>query len=143
MELKELYREIVNEHNLHPDHRGMLPRASCTRDGVNPSCGDDIKLSLVFDDNGILTDGAFDGSGCAISQAATDMMLELVIGKSREEALKLADAFMDMIRGNATKEQLEMLEESAALEGIAHMPARVKCATLAWRTLKEMLTEAE
>ncbi len=143
MELKELYREIVNEHNLHPDHRGMLPRASCTRDGVNPSCGDDITLSLQFDENDVLTDGKFDGSGCAISQAATDMMLELVIGKSRTEALALADAFMEMIRGTASQEQLDMLEESAALEGVAHMPARVKCATLAWRTLKEMLTEAQ
>ena len=139
MEIKDLYREIVNEHNLYPAHKGEMEKPDLILEGVNPSCGDDIYLQLKLDENGVVTQGLFNGSGCAISQASADMMLDLIIGKNKEEALKLAEGFMSMVRSTATPEQIEALDEAAALESIAHMPARVKCATLGWKTMQKML----
>ena len=107
-------------------------------DGVNPSCGDEIQLKLKLDGHTI-ADGAFVGDGCAISQASTDIMLGMIVGKSREEALRLGDLFLRMIRGEASEEEIDSLEEASALRDVSHMPARVKCAELAWRTLDEML----
>ncbi len=92
-------------------------------------------------ENGIVIDGAFQGSGCAISQASTDMMLDLVIGKPKEEALRLADIFLRMIQSNASEEEIEELEEAGVLQDVSHMPARVKCAVLGWHTLEQMLNE--
>lgn len=138
MELKTLYREILNEHNINPAHKAEMPEASVTLRGVNPSCGDDITLFLKTE-HGKITDGSFTGSGCAISQASVDMMLDRIIGKDETEALRLADNFMAMIQGTATQEQIDSLDEAGALQDIAHMPARVKCAVLGWRTMTEML----
>jgi nitrogen fixation NifU-like protein len=107
-------------------------------EGVNPSCGDQITLQLKMEGDKI-TDASFIGSGCAVSQASADMMADLVIGKTKEEALKLADIFDRMIKGSVTDEELEELDEAAALQDISHMPARVKCAMLGWRTVKQML----
>lgn len=139
MDLKSLYQEILNEHNLNPTHKGVTEGASLTLQGVNPSCGDNIYLQLKIDENGIITDGSFNGSGCAVSQASVDMMLDDVIGKSREEALRLASLFMDMIQGKTDGEALEELDEAASLKNISFMPARVKCAVLGWHTMQEML----
>ena len=108
-------------------------------EGVNPSCGDQITLQMKLDENNVITDASFTGSGCAISQASVDMMADLVIGKTKEEALALADIFDRMIKSEVTEEDLEKLDEAAALQDISHMPARVKCAMLGWRTMKEML----
>ena len=138
METKELYREILNEHNINPAHKEELSGANLTLQGVNPSCGDNITLKLKTE-NGKIVDGAFDGSGCAISQASVDMMLDLIIGKPEEEALRLCEIFMGMIQGTVTEEQIEELDEASALRAIQHMPARVKCAELGWRTMREML----
>lgn len=138
MELKALYREILNEHNINPAHKAEMPDASVTLQGVNPSCGDNITLYLKTE-SGKVADGSFTGSGCAISQASVDMMLDVIIGKDEAEALRLADNFMAMIQGTATQEQIDSLDEAGALQDIAHMPARVKCAVLGWRTMREML----
>ena len=138
MELKELYREILNEHNINPAHKSALAGANLSLQGVNPSCGDNITLTLKTE-NGKITDGAFTGSGCAISQASCDMMLDLIIGKDESEALRLCEIFMGMIQGTVTDEQIEELDEASALREIQHMPARVKCAELGWRTMREML----
>lgn len=138
MELKELYREILNEHNINPAHKEELPGANISLQGVNPSCGDNITLTLKTE-NGKIIEGAFTGSGCAISQASCDMMLDLVIGKSEEDALALCEIFMKMIMGTASEEEIESLDEASALREIQHMPARVKCAQLGWRTMREML----
>ncbi|MBO4899767.1 MAG: SUF system NifU family Fe-S cluster assembly protein [Lachnospiraceae bacterium] len=137
------YNEIINEHNLRPYHKHSIEGANFTLEGVNPSCGDDIILNLVVDDDGIIKDGAYEGEGCAISQASADIMLDLVIGKSKEEALRLADIFMRMIKEGITDEEKDELEEAGILESVSHMPARVKCAVLGWRTITEMFTEAE
>lgn len=137
------YNEILTDHNLHPGHKHDLPDANIVLEGVNPSCGDDIWLKLKVED-GRITDGAFVGDGCAISQASADMMLDLIVGKSEEEAMKLAEIFLRMIKGEVTDEEMDQLEEASVLKDISHMPARVKCAVLGWHTMEEMLkTEKE
>ena len=138
MENRSFYNEVLTEHNVHPEFKHDLPDADIVLNGVNPSCGDDIWLKLKLDGDTVV-DGAFVGDGCAISQASADIMLGMVIGSSRAEALELADKFMRMIKGEATENEIEDLEEASALRDISHMPARVKCAVLGWRTLKEAL----
>ena len=139
MDTKELYREILNEHNVNPTHKKELEEPTLCMEGVNPSCGDQIKLEMKIGPNGKITDASYTGSGCAISQASVDMMADVVIGKTKEEALKLADIFDRMIKGSVTEKELEQLDEAASLQDISHMPARVKCAMLGWRTMKKML----
>ena len=138
--MSNFYNEILTDHNMHPVHKHELAVCTCSREGVNPSCGDDITLNLRIED-GIIADGSFTGSGCAVSQASADIMLDLVIGKSIDEAERLHAMFMKMIRGEADDSELEELDEAAALADISHMPARVKCAVLGWRTLGESLPE--
>lgn len=137
---RSFYNEILIDHNLHPGNKHDLPDADIEMRGYNPSCGDDITVRLKLA-GGVVTDGAFSGSGCAISQASADMMLDLVIGKSKEEALRLADIFLRMIKGTAREEEIEELEEAGVLEDVSHMPARVKCAVLGWHTLEQMLKD--
>ena len=137
---KSFYSEILTEHNMRPEFKLDMPDADITLEGVNPSCGDDIFLNLTLDGD-IISDGSFSGDGCAISQASADIMLGMIIGKTKEEALKLGETFMKMISGTATEEEIESLGEAAALKDISHMPARVKCAVLGWRTLKEALKD--
>lgn len=137
--MNNFYNEILTDHNMHPVHKHELSCCTCTRDGVNPSCGDEITLNLQIE-NGIITDGSFTGSGCAVSQASADIMLDLVIGKSIDEAQRLHGLFMKMIHGEADEAQIEELEEAGALADISHMPARVKCALLGWRTMNEMIS---
>lgn len=132
------YNEILTDHNLHPAHKHDLPDANLVLEGVNPSCGDDIWLKLKVENDKIV-DGAFVGDGCAISQASADMMLDLIIGKSKDEARKLADIFLRMIKGTVSEDELDALEEASVLKDIAHMPARVKCAVLGWHTMEELI----
>ena len=140
MENRNFYNEILTEHNMHPDFKLDIEDADIVLDGINPSCGDEIQLKLKTDGD-IITDGAFVGDGCAISQASTDIMLGMIIGQSKEKALEYADIFMRMIRGEASDEEIDSLEEASALRDISHMPARVKCAMLGWRTLSEALKD--
>ena len=142
MENRNFYNEILTEHNVHPEFKHDLPDADIVLEGVNPNCGDDIWLKLRTDGDTIV-DGAFIGDGCAISQASADIMLGMVIGRKKDEALQLGQTFMRMIQGEASEEEIESLEEASALRDIAHMPARVKCAVLGWRTLKEALQDGE
>lgn len=139
MENRSFYNEILTEHNVRPEFKHDLPDADIVLEGVNPSCGDDIFLKLKVEDDTIM-DGAFVGDGCAISQASADIMLGMVIGRKKEDALQLGRTFMKMIKGEASEEEIDSLEEASALRDIAHMPARVKCAVLGWRTLKEALS---
>ncbi len=132
------YNEILTEHNIRPEHKHDLPDANIVLEGVNPSCGDDIWLKLKVE-NGVVEDGAFVGDGCAISQASADIMLDMIVGRTKDEALHYADLFLKMIQGSATPEEIDALEEAGALQDVAHMPARVKCAVLGWHTLQESL----
>lgn len=138
MDTKELYREVLNEHNINPIHKENIDQPTFCLEGVNPSCGDQITLQMKLGADGKIENASFIGSGCAISQASVDMMADLVIGKTKEEALALAEIFDRMIKGSVTEDELEQLDEAAALQDISHMPARVKCAMLGWRTMKEM-----
>lgn len=136
------YNEILTEHNIRPEHKHDLPDANIVLEGVNPSCGDDIWLKLKVE-NGVVKDGAFVGDGCAISQASADIMLDMIVGRTKDEALHYADLFLKMIQGSATPEEIDELEEAGALQDVAHMPARVKCAVLGWHTLQESLKQAK
>lgn len=135
---RSFYNEILTDHNLHPMHKHELADANMQLEGVNPSCGDDIILYLKVED-GKIVDGSFTGDGCAISQDSADIMLDLIIGREVEEAERLKESFLHMIKGEATDEEMELLEEAGALADISHMPARVKCAVLGWHTLENML----
>ncbi len=137
MAINTFYNEILTDHNIRPLHKVPLKDANFKLEGVNPSCGDDIILSLKVE-NDIIVDGGFEGSGCAISQASADIMLDLVIGKTKAEATRLSDIFLRMIKGTASDEEIEELDEGCALKDISHMPARVKCAVLGWHTMDEM-----
>ena len=141
MESRNFYNEILTDHNLHPVHKEDIPDANLVLEGLNPSCGDHIWLKLKVED-GIIKDGGFVGDGCAISQASADIMLDLIIGKSEEEARHLADLFLRMIKGEAGENEIEELEEAGALVDVSHMPARVKCAVLGWHTMEEMFKKA-
>ena len=140
MDLKSLYREIVNEHNLHPGHKGDLPAPTHIRQGVNPTCGDDINLQLTLDKEGVITEASFNGSGCAVSQASVSLMIDDILGKPIEEARRLIGLFLGMVKGTVRPDEIDDLEDAAALQGIAHTPARTKCAVLAWHTLEEALS---
>lgn len=138
MENRSFYNEILTEHNIRPEFKHELDDADIVLEGVNPNCGDDIWLKLKLDGD-VIADGAFVGDGCAISQASADIMLGMIIGKKKDEALHLAEVFMRMIKGEAAEEEIDELEEASALRDISHMPARVKCAVLGWHTLEEAL----
>lgn len=140
MENRTFYNEILTEHNLRPDYKQPLDGADIELDGVNPSCGDEIRLQLKLQGDRVV-DGAFTGDGCAISQAGTDIMLGMIIGKTKEEALRLADSFLNMIQGKADEAEIESLGEAAALREISYMPARVKCAVLSWKTLAKAIAD--
>ena len=142
MENRSFYNEILTEHNMRPEFKHDLPDADIVLEGVNPSCGDDIFLKLKLEGDTI-ADAAFEGDGCAISQASVDIMLSMIVGKKKDEALRMGKTFMKMIKGEASEEEIDSLEEASALRDIAHMPARVKCAVLGWRTLKEALGDED
>lgn len=137
--LGDLYTEVIGEHSRSPENKGELAAATVRERGHNPSCGDEITLELQIE-NGIIKDAAFTGVGCAISQASTDIMIDLMRGKTVEEAQRLAQLFTSMIKREVTNDAaLEELDEAIALKNISNMPARVKCAVLAWHTLEDVL----
>ncbi len=143
MDMNQLYSELILEHNQDTRNKRVLSNYTCEEHGHNPSCGDDLTLRLTIE-NGIIEDAAYQGSGCAISQASASMMIDDIKGKSVEEALALVDLFLGMIKREVTDdEQLEELEDAIALKNIANMPARVKCAVLAWHTLKEAIAKTK
>ena len=124
------------EHNSHPDYKYEMDAPTHSHDGINPSCGDELTLMLRVE-NGVIEEASFTGHGCAISQASADIMADLITGETVEEAKRLSGLFLAMIRG---EELFEDLDEAAQLKDISHMPARVKCAELAWRTLDGILS---
>lgn len=139
--LNSLYKAVVTDHSAHPHHQGRL-------DGVeqvnlnNPTCGDVISLSVQFDEQGVIEDIAFVNSGCSISTASASMMTDVVLGKTKYEALKLAEIFSQMVQGKEDKQQAE-LGDAAFLAGVAKFPQRIKCSTLGWSALKKAIEEAE
>ena len=142
MNINELYSQTIKEHNLYHHNRHLLEEANIEMPGKNPSCGDDIKLFLKLAD-GVIEDASFTGDGCAISQASVSIMIDLVRGKTLEEAKELSQLFLRMIRqAPLTDEEIEILEEAVALSNVSNMPARVKCATMPWHTLMAAIETA-
>ena len=120
-------------------NKRKIENADKTEKGHNPSCGDEIELQLKMDGN-IIEDIAFTGQGCAISQSSTSIMSDVLRGKTIQEAKEIVKTFIDMIKRETTDEkQLEKLEDAIAFKNIAYMPARVKCALLAWHTIEKIL----
>ena len=143
MDLNEIYTTLIMEHSASKHNRRKLENPDTTEKGHNPSCGDEITLEVKFDADKI-EDLAFTGQGCAISQASTSMMIDLLKGKSKEEALELVGKFIGMIKREISDEnELEELEDAIVLKNISNMPARVKCAVLAWHTIKEAINNKE
>lgn len=139
--LRELYQEMVIDHNRNPRNFRRLEGASCSSEGYNPLCGDRIILGLNVED-GVITDVGFQGSGCAISTASASMMTESVKGKSRAEAEEIFDAVHHMLtRGLGADFQSEKLGDLEILSGVAAFPTRIKCAMLSWHTLRAALRE--
>ncbi|MFT8887898.1 MAG: Fe-S cluster assembly sulfur transfer protein SufU [Ethanoligenens sp.] len=139
MDLNNIYTEIITEHNASPANKRHIENPTAVLKGHNPSCGDEIELELRVKD-GFIEDASFTGIGCAISQASADIMVDLIKGKSVDEAKKLAQTFLGMIKHEITDdEQLEVLDEAVALKNIGNMPARVKCAVLGWHTLENAM----
>ena len=137
--LDSIYTELIAEHSRSVENRHRLQFATVSQKGRNPSCGDEITLELQVED-GVIKDAAFTGIGCAISQASTSIMIDLIKGEPVEQARHLAGLFLKMIKGEITDDdELEELDEALALKNISRMPARVKCAVLSWRTLQEMI----
>jgi len=136
-----IYTAALMQHNSHPDYKYEMEGCTCSHEGVNPSCGDELTLQLRIED-GVIEEASFVGSGCAVSQASADMMADLITGETVKEAKRLVGLFLEMIKGEAlSEEDKEDLDEAAELESISHMPARVKCAELAWRTLEKLLAD--
>ena len=136
-----IYTAALMQHNSHPDYKYEMEGCTFSHEGVNPSCGDELTLQLRIED-GVIEEASFVGSGCAVSQASADMMADLITGETVKEAKRLVGLFLGMIKGEAlSEEDKEDLDEAAELESISRMPARVKCAELAWRTLEKLLAD--
>ena len=140
-DLNNVYNELIMEHSMNSYNKKKLENADYCDVGHNPNCGDEITLELKLNGD-IIEDMAFSGHGCAISQASTSIMIDVLKGKTIKEAKEIIKTFIDMIkRETKSDEELEKLEEAIAFRNVANMPARVKCALLAWHTIEDMLNE--
>ncbi len=139
--LDQLYRQVIMDHYKNPRNKGTLEDGSFTIDMNNPTCGDRIHLTLKVED-GVVQDAKFDGEGCSISMASASMMTQTVKGKPIEEALKLSTIFSDMMQGKDYDDDVD-LGDIEALQGVAKFPARIKCATLAWKAMEKGVKEEE
>lgn len=137
-DLRELYQQVILDHNKNPRNFHELPAATRSVDGYNPLCGDHYKIYVELDGDRI-KDIGFTGNGCAISKASASVMSSSIKGKSRDEAHKLFDVFHRLVTGDPGGLSAAELGRLAAFSGVSEFPARVKCATLAWHTLKSAI----
>ena len=138
-ELRELYQEMIIDHGRSPRNFGILRDANLSKEGFNPLCGDKITL-YVQEMNGVIKDLMFEGCGCAISMASGSLMTETLKGKTLNDAAEVFEMFHQLVVAGITSElQREKLGKLAVLSGVSEFPLRVKCATLAWHTLKALL----
>jgi nitrogen fixation protein NifU and related proteins len=140
--LDTLYRQVIMDHYKNPRNRGVLEDESLTINMNNPTCGDRIQLTLKIDDD-VVTDAKFEGEGCSISMSSASMMTQAIKGKKKDEALKLAQIFSDMMQGKDPEEDDIDLGDIEALQGVAKFPARIKCATLAWKAMEKGIKEEQ
>lgn len=142
-DLTEVYNELIMEHSMNSYNKKKLENADYCEIGHNPNCGDEITLELKVNGD-VIEDMAFSGHGCAISQASTSIMIDTLKGKTVEEAKQIIDTFIGMIKREITDEaELKKLDEAIALRNVSNMPARVKCALLAWHTLEDMIEKKQ
>lgn len=139
--LDQLYRSVIMDHYKTPRNKGTIENDSINIEMNNPTCGDRIHLTLQVE-NGIVKDAKFDGEGCSISMASASMMTQAVKGKDVETALGLSKTFSDMMLGKEYDES-EDLGDIEALQGVSQFPARIKCATLAWKAMEKGVHEQE
>ena len=133
--LDQLYRSVIMDHYKTPRNKGVLEESSITVDMNNPTCGDVIHLTLAIEDN-MVKDAKFEGEGCSISMASASMMTQLIIGKTVEEALALSNTISNIMLGKDYDDSID-LGDIEALSGVAKFPARIKCATLAWKAMEQ------
>lgn len=140
-DLTAVYNELIMEHSMNSYNKRKLEKTDYEQIGHNPNCGDEITLELKMNGN-IIEDMAFSGHGCAISQASTSIMIDTLKGKTLEEAQEIVNTFIGMIKREITNEEtLKKLEDAIAFKNVANMPARVKCALLAWHTIEEIINK--
>ncbi len=147
-ELRDLYRELILDHARSPRHFGKLPALTHSAEGLNPLCGDKLKLYLQIDDDDRISDAAFEGSGCAISVASASLMTDAIIGMRTGEALDFAKALIGAVTGRISSEDLGEdsqieLGKLQALQGVREFPSRVKCATLAWHAMNSAIRQEQ
>lgn len=143
-ELQDLYRELIIDHARSPRHFGKLPDATHTAEGINPLCGDKLKMYFRIDGDDRISDARFEGSGCAISVASASLLIDTVIGLNIDEALKYFSALVTRLAGVQSADNDNAgdginLGKLRALEGVREFPSRVKCATLAWHALNSAI----
>jgi len=142
-ELKELYQQVILDHNKSPRNFRKMDNASSTAEGYNPLCGDHIDVYVLVED-GIVKDVSFKGEGCAISKASASVMTSMLRGKSKAEAEKLFNKFHDLVTGKLGDDpDIDELGKLAVFAGVQEFPVRVKCASLAWHTLMSALEDKE
>lgn len=140
--LDTLYRQVIMDHYKNPKNRGLIESDSLTVDMNNPTCGDRIELQLQLED-GIVKDARFEGEGCSISMSSASMMTQAIKGKKVDEALAMSELFSDMMLGKEIDTDGFELGDIQALQGVSKFPARIKCATLAWKALEKGVHEQE
>jgi len=140
MQLDDLYRRVIMDHYKNPRNRGTFDADAVTINMNNPTCGDRISLQLLVED-GVVKDARYTGEGCSISMASASMMTEAVKGKTRSEAIEIANRFSEMVKGEPV--EFEEYEDIEALSGVSKFPARIKCATLAWNALRKGAEEQQ
>ncbi len=138
-QIEELYNELIMEHSMNSYNKKSMKNPDKVEKGHNPNCGDEIELNLKLNGD-VIEDLSFTGHGCAISQASTSIMIDVLKGKTIKEAKKIIETFFNMIKREIKDEkELEILEDAIAFKNVSNMPARVKCALLAWHTIDDML----
>ena len=144
MRMEQMYQEVILDHYKHPHHRGLREPFGAQVHHVNPTCGDEVTLRVALSDDGAtVADISYDGQGCSISQAATSVLTDQVIGNSVEEALRTVAAFTEMISSRGSVEGDEdVIGDGIAFAGVSKYPARVKCALLGWMAFKDALAQA-
>ena len=139
--MDDLYNDLIMEHSMNSYNKKNLEKPDLCELGHNPNCGDEIKLEVKINGD-VIEDMAFTGHGCAISQASTSIMIDTLKGKTIEEAKEIIETFIKMIKREITDEvELEKLEDAIAFKNVSNMPARVKCALLAWHTLEDLINK--
>ncbi|WP_042142946.1 Fe-S cluster assembly sulfur transfer protein SufU [Paucisalibacillus sp. EB02] len=133
--LESLYRQVIMDHYKNPRNRGVLEGDALTVDMNNPTCGDRIQLQLQVED-GVVKDAKFEGEGCSISMSSASMMTQAIKGNTVTDALKMSKLFSEMMLGEDIESDIE-LGDAEALSGVSQFPARIKCATLAWKAMEK------